>query len=140
MVRTKDIQIINNLTKYAKKNKNSNGYTMVACLVKGKTIVSIGINDYIKTHSKTPQNTNYIIPTHAEVKCLAKYIIKNKRIASDLMLYVIGLTKSDEMNYVISSKPCASCLEFIKSVGINKVIYLENIDNNLEIKEMNPFR
>jgi deoxycytidylate deaminase len=124
------------MSKYVSKNRHPSGYTMASYLVDGKTVVSMGTNDYQKTHAKTPQNGKYILPCHAEIKVLAKYIIRNKKISKDLSLYVVGLTMGKMDNFVISSKPCESCQRFIKSVGIRRVVYVDNIEGQLEIKEM----
>lgn len=109
---------------------------MVAYLADGKTVISRGMNDYNKTHAKTPQNGKYVLPCHAEIKVLAKYIIRNKKISKNLTLYVVGLTMGKTSNFVISSKPCESCQRFIDSIGIKRVVYVDNVDGNVEVKEM----
>lgn len=105
-------------------------------MVDGKRVVSIGKNDYKKTHPKTPQIKNYILPKHSEVDCIARYLVKHKPIKRDMTLYVVGLTRGDVDNPVISSKPCDSCSKFISTVGISRVVYCENQDK-LTIKEWN---
>jgi tRNA(Arg) A34 adenosine deaminase TadA len=134
MIKTKDVKFISDALEYARKNRNSKGYTIVAYLVQGKRIVSVGVNDYKKTHAKTPQIHNYVIPGHSEIKCLAKYLVKGRRISSDMTLYVVGLTQAKIPNPVISSKPCESCENFIRSVGIPRVVYFENVEK-FTIKE-----
>ena len=135
MIRTKDVNIIDEALKYCHKHKLSKGYTMVAFLAKGKNIISIGRNDYKKTNPNTPQITNYIIPSHSEIKCISRYIVKNRPITNDMTLYVVGLTQGKEGIPVISSKPCQSCEQFIKYTGIPRVVYCENI-KEFSIKEM----
>lgn len=134
MIKTRDVKFISDALEYARKNKNSRSYTIVSFLVQGKRIISIGVNDYRKTHAKTPQIHHYVLPTHSEIKCLAKYLVKGRRISSDMTLYVVGLTQGKAPNPVISSKPCDSCENFIRSVGIPRVVYFENVEK-FTIKE-----
>lgn len=136
MIKQRDIKIVSDAFEYASKNKNIKTYTVVAFLVDGKRVVSIGKNDYKKTHAKTPQIKEYVIPAHAEIKCISKYLIKNRVVKNNLVLYVVGLTRGDVDNPVISSKPCDSCSKFISTVGISRVVYCENQDK-LIIKEWN---
>ncbi len=136
MIRTKDINIINDFLKHCIKNKHTKGYTMCAILTKGKKVVSIGMNDYRKTHSNTPQINSYVIPSHAEIKCISRYIVKNRPITSDMTLYVVGITQGQLGNPVISSEPCESCFKFITACGIPRVIYFENY-KEFVIKEIN---
>lgn len=134
MIRTHDIQIISDMFKYAKKNQQPKKYSMVAFLTDGKRVVSIGVNNYNKTHPSTPQIKEYILPKHAEIDCIARYLVKHKPIKSTLTLYVVGLTQGKAPNPVISSKPCDSCENFIRSVGIPRVVYFENVEK-FTIKE-----
>lgn len=136
MIKQRDIKMVSDAFEYASKNKNIKTYTVVAFLVDGKRVVSIGKNDYKKTHAKTPQIKEYVIPAHAEIKCISKYLIKNRVVKNNLVLYVVGLTRGDVDNPVISSKPCDSCSKFISTVGISRVVYCENQDK-LIIKEWN---
>lgn len=137
MIRTKDVNIISDLLKFTKKHKHVRNYTIGSFLVKNKTVVSSGVNNYTKTHAKTPQTKHYIVPSHAEVCCLAKYLVKKKPITSDMTLYVVGLTKATEGVPVTSSKPCEICQGFIRSVGIKRVVYVENdFVNEIQVKEM----
>lgn len=137
MIRTKDVNIISDLLKFTKKHKHVRNYTIGSFLVKNKTIVSSGVNSYTKTHAKTPQTKNYIVPSHSEVCCLAKYLVKKKPITDDMTLYVVGLTKAAEGVPVTSSKPCEICQGFIHSVGIKRVVFVENdFVNEIQVKEM----
>lgn len=135
MIRTKDVKFIAQALDYAHKKRLSNKYTMVAFLVKSKNIVSIGVNDYKKTNPNTPQIKTYVIPSHAEVKCISRWLVKNRPITSDMTLYVAGITQGGAGKPVISSMPCDSCQKFIKAVGIPRVIYFDN-DSEFIIKEM----
>jgi tRNA(Arg) A34 adenosine deaminase TadA len=136
MIRLKDVKIINHAYKIAEKNKIAYGYTMVSVLADSGRIVSEGINDYNKTHAKQPQNrANNTIPTHAEVKCLARYLVKNKKISDRMTLYIVGLTKSKISNFCISSMPCSSCMQFITDNEVKRIVYVTN-DGKFNIKEI----
>ena len=136
MIRTKDINIISDMLKYAKKRKHFRKYTMVSFLVKNKTIVSTGIN-IAKTHTNTPQLNEYLITSHAEICCLSKYLVKRKPITKDMTLYVVGLTQGKGDTSVNSSAPCESCEKFIRSSGVSRVVFVKNdFVNDLEIREM----
>lgn len=136
MIKPRDIFFIDKLTEYTKKNRLEKAYTVGAILVEKRNILSWGLNDYNKTNPHTPQISNYIIPTHAEVNCLSKYISKRKYINDNMTLYVVGLTKANDPNYVISSKPCGSCMSYIFDVcGLWRIVYVENKSNNISIVE-----
>jgi deoxycytidylate deaminase len=120
MIRTKDVNIISDMLKYAKKNKHYRVYTIVAFLVKGKNVVSIGINDYKKTHSNTPQIEDYIIPSHAEVRCVSKFLVKHKKITSDMTLYVVGITQGKKE--ILTTIPCNKCMKLLKTKGIKRIV------------------
>lgn len=136
MIRTKDINIINDALKYCHKNKNISKYTMVALLVRGKNILSVGKNNYRKTNPKTPQIKEYLLPRHAEVDCISRYIVKNRKITDDMTLYVVGITQGKNCRPVISSKPCDSCMECIRKHKIKRVVYCDYLKNEFTIKEM----
>lgn len=136
MVRSKDIEMISRAFKICDKYKEAGIYTLVAILAKGKKIKSIGVNDYIKTHPNTPQiYSTHTIPTHAEIDCISKWIVKNRKVTEDMTLYVVGYTKAKSNGVITSSKPCPSCSIFIEKVGIARVVYIENTEDGIEIKE-----
>lgn len=136
MIKPRDIFFIDELTEYTKKNRLEKAYTVGAILVEKRTILSWGLNDYNKTNPHTPQINNYIIPTHAEVNCLSKYISKRKYINDNMTLYVVGLTKAIDPNYVISSKPCSSCANYIFEVcGLRRIVYVNNFGGTIHIVE-----
>lgn len=137
MIRLKDTNIVNQALKIAEKNKRPERYSMVAVLVSGRKILSIGSNDYVKTHSKQPQiREGHTIPTHAEVKCISRYTVKNRRVESDMTLYVVGITKSQKINFPISTFPCSSCMEFIRENKIKRIVYTTNINGVFSVKEV----
>ena len=136
MIRSRDIDLINRAFKICDKYKESGIYTLVAILAEGKRVKSIGVNDYKKTHPNTPQiYSTHIIPTHAEIDCISKWIVKNRRITEDMSLYVVGYTKAKSSEVITSSRPCPSCQVFIKKVGLSRVVYIENNEDSFEIKE-----
>ena len=136
MIRNRDIDVVNRTIQIADNYKEVGVYTMIATLAIGKRIISTGINDYDKTHPNTPQiYDTHVIPTHAEVDCISKWIVKNRRIESNMTLYVVGYTKSLDNTFVISSFPCPSCMMFIKRVGISRVVYMSNVLNSVSIEE-----
>lgn len=135
MIKPRDINYINKLTKYVKDNRIEGMYTVGALLTEKKSVLSWGLNDYNKTNPNTPQILDYIIPTHAEVNCVSKFISKRNYINDNMTLYIVGLTKSEDANYVISSKPCESCLWFIGNAGIKRIVFVENKKGNVEILE-----
>lgn len=127
MIRPRDLYFVDKLTEYTKKNRLEKAYTVGAILVEKRTILSWGLNDFNKTNPHTPQIKDYIIPTHAEVNCLSKYISKRKYINDNMTLYIVGLTKAKDPNYVISSKPCESCMNYIFDVcGLRRIVYVKN--------------
>lgn len=109
---------------------------MVALLVRGKNILSVGKNNYRKTNPKTPQIKEYLLPRHAEVDCISRYIVKNRKITDDMTLYVVGITQGKNCRPVISSKPCDSCMECIRKHKIKRVVYCDYLKNEFTIKEM----
>lgn len=134
-IKPKDVNFISELSKFVKKNKIDNMYTVGAILTNRKDILSYGLNDYNKTNPHTPQNSTYVIPTHAEVNCLSRYISKRKYLNDNMTLYIVGVTKSKELNYTISSRPCSSCLEYISIHGLKRIVYVRNVDGKVEIQD-----
>lgn len=136
MIRAKDIEFVNRSLQICDKYKERGIYTMVSMLCEGKSIKSVGFNNYKKTHPNTPQiYDTHIIPTHAEVDCISRWIVKNRKITDDMTLYIVGYTKSVENRCVISSLPCQSCMIFISKIGIKRLVYTDNIEGALIIKE-----
>ena len=137
MLRSKDFNIVNDAIKIADNYKEVGIYTMVAVLAKNKRIISVGVNDYEKTHPNTPQiYSTHVIPMHAEVDCISRWIVKNRRITRDMSLYIVGYTKAEDNNFVISSYPCPSCQHLINRVGIQRVVYMTNKENSSKIEEV----
>lgn len=115
MITSKDNRIKNLGRKLLKLSFHSK-YKMIALLVKGGNIISVGANKegapkpYVKCHR--PE-----MGLHAEVSCLAG-ITKDQ--SKNTTIYVVGqTTKGNNM----LTKPCKSCYSFIKEMGIRRVVY-----------------
>jgi tRNA(Arg) A34 adenosine deaminase TadA len=130
MIHTRDLKFISKATELANMNMKIGTYTISSILADKRRVLSYGLNCK-KTHPKTPQLYPYTITVHAEVQCVSRY---KGEISSDLTLYVSGITKAG-INLVCSSMPCESCMEFIKSSGIKRVVYIENF-GDLKISEI----
>ena len=135
MIRRRDIEFINDAIKLAEDNKILHSYTMVSMLCRNKSILSVGMNSYQKTHPNQPQIREQILKTHAEVKAISRYIVKRRKITKDMTLYIAGITKSKVTNCCISSHPCASCMQFIMAQGINRLVYATNTESGFIIHE-----
>lgn len=90
-------------------------YKMVAILVKGGKIVSMGTNSlgppafFIRYAENRGR--------HAEVRCLFGL---DKKYTKGATLYVVGLTA---VGNIILSRPCKGCEDFIKRMGLRRVVY-----------------
>jgi tRNA(Arg) A34 adenosine deaminase TadA len=131
VIYSRDLKFISKATELANMNVKIGTYTISSILADKRRVLSYGLNSYKKTHPKTPQLYSFTLPTHAEVQCVSRY---KGEISSDLTLYVSGITKAG-INLVCSSMPCESCMEFIKSSGIKRVVYIENF-GDLKISEI----
>ena len=99
------------------------------------------LNDYLKTEPlSTVANDKYkkdiLITLHAEIKVVKE--MKKRGLSSRIMekgtLYVTGLSPS---NMILTSKPCAGCMNLIKESGIKRVIYTQSSNDTLLIKLLN---
>lgn len=136
MIRLRDVEFMERAVQLAEDNKNPHGYTMVSLLCKNKNLLSLGINSYTKTHPNQPQTRNYLMTAHAEVKAISRHIVKGKRITKDMTIYIAGITRSAITNCCCSSLPCESCMGFILSCGIKRVVYATNDKNGYNIREL----
>lgn len=135
MIRKRDFDFIESAINIAEDNKNESGYTMVAILVKNKNLLSLGVNSYKKTHPRQPQTRTYTLTTHAEVKALSRYIVKGRQITNDMTLYIAGITRAKITNHCCSSHPCESCMSFINSIGLKRIVYATNDGNGFRVLE-----
>lgn len=65
-----------------------------------------------------PQNIHSL---HAEIACLSS--IKQDISFKDVELYIVRLLKNGEFGM---ARPCASCYQYIKHLGIKKIYYSTN--------------
>ena len=103
-------------SKEAAKSSHSQ-HRLGAVIVKGSRILSAGYNDIYRSSRLLHVNT-----LHAEAAAILK-LLKEKRL-SDLCgseLYVTRFTRGGSVG---CSKPCAACMDLIRSVGIKKVHYI----------------
>ena len=128
----RDVRYINKLIKFSKDFEyNKNEYLVISLLV-NKNKLCYGVNNYKKKliRSINSKKTNYQYSTlHSEIDAIKRWIWDE----SPLTIYVICLTRIG--NFCTSSKPCASCLHIIKQFKIKRIVYINNINNELLIKE-----
>lgn len=135
MISLRDIKFISKAYEYVEDGKIENNYTICAILANKRKILSVGFNHYAKTHPETPQiYSRYTIPIHAEVDAIYQYS-KHYSISKSETLYVVGLTRSGK-NPVCSSKPCASCVRYIRSKDVRRVVYVENNGYEVIFREL----
>lgn len=124
-ITNKDVKWSEVGSKFAKESRCSL-YQMAAVLIKGGRLMSFGVNApggpafYIKKHRPN-------LSKHAEIECLKNL---NRDDTANTTLYVVGKTVNGT---TIFSRPCQSCMEFCKRMGIKRVVYHDR-DGNL-IKE-----
>ena len=97
----------------------------VGCLlVKHKRIISQGYNGYIKKcpHEPIIENNHNIATIHAEQNAI---IDCAKRGVS-----CIGATA------YITHYPCFNCMKFLCSAGIKKIYYINDYNNNENVKKL----
>lgn len=114
MITTKDrrwITVAKKMIPYSNHPK----YRMVAILIKGGKIVSMGTNSVGPPAFFIRYSENR--GRHAEVRCLFGL---DKKYTKGATLYVVGVTA---FGNTILSKPCKGCEDFIKKMGLRKVIY-----------------
>jgi deoxycytidylate deaminase len=103
-----------------KNRKSDQRLTMIAIIKKGGNIISIGINDYFRLAYPFKDVNNYskYSGLHAELDAINK-CTKEQLKGSTIIVY--GLSRTGKLP--LSSRPCKSCYNAIKSVGIKKMIY-----------------
>lgn len=118
MITTKDKRWID-LAKKAAKASNHNRYHMSCVVVKGGRLISIGVNKLNSPKRFTIQRP--CMRLHAEIDALLGI---SKPAAKNSTAYITGFTAAG--NDLKSSAPCQSCLQFLDSMGIKRVVYTEN--------------
>ena len=139
-IKAYDVNIINELVKYAISNKIDRKITHTASIAyKGKILYKC-INCYDKTCPLTPQDLDIgYVTKHAEIGALNW--LKNSRINTNnrkgLTIYITGLSKAKIPTFINNSKPCYRCEKVIKDSAITRVIYSNYINNEFSIVEQN---
>lgn len=135
-VKTYDINIINELIKYATKNKKYNKFTHAAAIGNKGKILYKDINCYEKTTPLTYQDISQaVITKHAEIGVLKWLLNSRKRSYKNITVYVTGLSKANSITLARNSKPCYRCEKVIKDLGISRVIYTTSLSNEFKIIE-----
>lgn len=97
-----------------------------AIVVKKNKIISVGVNSY-KTHpvqkrynkfrfDTVAKDTNHTL--HAEIQALVN--IPNGTDLNDLTIYIYRESRNGG---TAKSRPCPSCMNLIKDIGIKKICY-----------------
>jgi tRNA(Arg) A34 adenosine deaminase TadA len=117
---------INNPNKYVRQR-----VTMISIIFKGNCILSIGENNYDRKQYPFKGKNKYkpYNGLHSELDAINKC---NKDQLKGSTIAVYGLRR---INAPYSTKPCPCCLNAIKDVGIKKIIYWEN--NQQQIIKVN---
>lgn len=92
-----------------------NNFRLGSCLIHKKQIVSVKANS-AKTHPKLVKFTKYPF-LHSESNAILSYGLDN---CEGCSLYVVRILRNEEL---AMAKPCDTCQELIKHVGIKKVFY-----------------
>ena len=98
--------------------KSKHKHRLGAVIAKGHRILATGFNQ-IRPSAQTRTPT-----LHAEGAAILK-LLKEKRL-SDLAGSEMYITRFTKGGAVGLSKPCAACMDLIRSVGIRKIHYTTN--------------
>jgi deoxycytidylate deaminase len=99
-------------------------YQLGAVIARGNKILATGWNKY-KTSPKSPHPYKHI---HAEVAAILNCGDRAK--GADLYVYREGKDGEPRL-----SKPCATCLQAIRSAGIRRVYYTDVVFSCLQLQE-----
>jgi tRNA(Arg) A34 adenosine deaminase TadA len=120
-------QLVINIRNERDNHTNSNKYTkqritMISMIVKGGNILAIGENDYDRKSYpfKTVNRYKSYNGLHSELAAINQCTAEQLK-GSTIVVY--GLRR---VNAPYSTKPCPSCINAIKAVGIKKIVYYEN--------------
>jgi deoxycytidylate deaminase len=111
-----------------------------AICARGSKIVSRGCNHYRTKFSKMP-NKEYC-SCHAEMDALYRLKIKNQKkrtidnLFKNITIYVV---KKDRNGNYKDSTPCLDCYNYMKKIGIKKIVY--SIDGDIisaKLKNIQP--
>lgn len=127
MITIFDLDVVSFLINYAKENKINNKFTLSSCLVYNTKKYGCSVNDYNKANLLTRKYKN---TSCAEANCL--YLSSRKLNVTkfrDSTIYVTGLGKSIECNYLKSTKPCKYCYNLINNFNVGRLVYITSTDN-----------
>lgn len=97
-------------------NDSNNKVNMVAIIVKGGRVLSIGHNNMKKSHSVF-FNGSHCKAVHAEFAA-----IREAKYTKDANMYVFRLLKRGGIGI---SKPCSDCMDLIRDKGIRNITYYD---------------
>ncbi len=109
--------LINIASKIAQLSQHK--FQIGAVLVKGKRIISFGVNKY-KSHPKqiNPHTKEQGSSIHAELDCLIK---APYQMISGSSIYVARLLRGNGVHGYC--RPCSSCISILKEYQVSKIIY-----------------
>lgn len=98
-----------------------NRYNLIAIVVQGGSILSIGINDMDRTHPVYfQQHAGHDHGIHAEYDAIRK--LKGADL-TDAKMYVFRFRKDGLLG---DSKPCRHCRKILKEAKLGRVFYFQN--------------
>ncbi len=110
----------------ALKSKYATGRSFHITVIFDKNkIISIGINNYLKTHPKSYKymkkevvnESGYLPSIHSELSAVLKLG------EEDCSNYSFINVRLDNNNQINNSRPCSGCIELLKQVGFNQFHY-----------------
>lgn len=100
-------------------------YQLGAVVIKGDKVYSSGFNHLRYVGKNEEKFVKYSNSIHAEV-----HAVKNCKTEIEGKDVVVVRLKYDDRHFGLS-KPCPSCMNYLKSVGVRKVIY--TTDTSFEV-------
>lgn len=96
-----------------------------AIVVLKHRVISSGFNSNVKTHPLQKRYNRHRFSTDSPHKCHAELsallpLIKENKDLSNAIIYVYRQHKNEEL---ACARPCRSCMELIKDVGIKKIFF-----------------
>jgi len=100
-------------------------FNMVAIIIRGGKIVSVGHNNYKRRSYKFKRQNKYADQQgiHAEMDAIRKW--KNKK--SGATMVIVGLSKAG--NIIENSMPCFRCINAI--IGVNKISTIRYVEDGI---------
>ena len=114
-------------------NGTSLGYRLGAALYAGSNLLSVGYNDWRKSHPHG-KNGEFDGNTHAEAMCLVKR--RHYDNPSNLILYVSRTATNPKRTeeWDACSRPCERCMKLIELAGVRRIRFYDEEGNPAEIK------